>query len=165
MCIISETLTDAWRIRSTIDDALNWNFCTSISACKIQVRYPKCIWKFSTANQSTFSAPKAVAQTYQHSVNGSKSSGWHQTKASGCIKSENLIFCNFLMCSGFIRPPYFIFPWTPYWKRPFRVMKIKQKTLRLIETIQTSIISYVMIHMLKFMLHIMHRKRGKMGCW
>ena len=33
-----------------------------------------------------------IPNTYKHSVNGSKSSGWHVTRVSMDIKKENLIF-------------------------------------------------------------------------
>ena len=54
--------------------------------------------------------PWKKQKTYKHSVNGSKSSGRHQTKARNCIKSENLIFCNFWNVEWFYKDAIFDFP-------------------------------------------------------
>ena len=62
-------------------------------------------------------------KTYKHSVNGSKSSGWHVTRVRMDIKKENLIFLKFsqtLRC--FVRAAYATFPRTFFSMRPTHVM-------------------------------------------
>ena len=86
-------------------------------------------------------------KTYKHSVNGSKSFGWHVTRLSSDIKKENLIFLKFyqtLRC--FIRTPYAIFPRTSYSLSPSLIMKfLHNKVFTTCTSTSISILVY-MVH-------------------